>query len=117
MRLHAQGIRCIARPTMPARELDAATRKQLRALAHHLEPVVRVGHDGVTDGVVEAVTRTLLDHELIKVRLYEPEDKAAMAAELASRCDATLCGLVGHTAILYKRHPEQPKIAIGRAPA
>jgi RNA-binding protein len=102
---------------MSSRVLDSATRKHLRGLAHHLEPVVRVGHDGVTDGVVVAVTRALLDHELIKVRLYEPEDKTAMAAELATRCDATLCGLVGHTAILYRRHPEKPKIVLGAARA
>lgn len=100
---------------MSAEVYTAAVRKQLRALAHALEPVVRVGQAGVTDGVVAAVSRALLDHELIKVRLYEPEDKAEMAVELASRCKATLCGLVGHTVILYKRHPERPKLVIGRA--
>ena len=99
---------------MSAEVYSAAVRKQLRALAHALEPVVRVGQAGVTDGVVAAVSRALLDHELIKVRLYEPEDKAEMAVELASRCKATLCGLVGHTVILYKRHPERPKLVIGR---
>jgi RNA-binding protein len=98
---------------MSSSPLNAAARKQLRSLAHPLEPIVRVGHAGVTDGVVAAVAQALLDHELIKARLYEPEDKAAMAAELASRCDATLCGLVGHTAILYRRHPVHPKIEIG----
>ena len=91
--------------------LDAAARKQLRSLAHNLEPVVRVGHAGVSDGVVAAVAQALLDHELIKVRLYEPEDKVGMAALLASRCEATLCGIVGHTAILYRPHPEHPKVA------
>ena len=99
---------------MPSPVLDAATRKQLRSLAHHLEPIVRVGHAGMTDGVVTAVGRALLEHELIKVRMYEPEDKAGMAAELANRCDATLCGMVGHTAILYRQHPEHPKVVLGR---
>ena len=99
---------------MTARVPDAAFRKQLRALAHPLEPVVRVGQAGVTDGVIAAVTQALLDHELIKVRLYEPEDKAGMSAELATRCNATLCGLIGHTAILYRRHPERPKLVIPR---
>jgi RNA-binding protein len=102
---------------MSPRVLDSATRKQLRALAHALEPVVRVGHSKVTDAVITAVGQALLDHELIKVRLYEPEDKVALAAELASRCDAVLCGLVGHTAILYRPHPEKPKLVIGRARA
>jgi RNA-binding protein len=95
-----------------AQSLSASQRKQLRALAHHLEPLVHVGHAGVTDGVVEATARALLDHELIKVRLHEPEDKRAMARELAARTHASLCGLLGHTVILYRRHPKRPRIAI-----
>jgi RNA-binding protein len=98
---------------MSSTVLNAAARKELRSLAHALDPVVRVGHAGVTEGVVAAVAQALLEHELIKVRLYEPEDKTGMAAALAARCDATLCGLVGHTAILYRRHPLKPKIEIG----
>jgi RNA-binding protein len=96
----------------PPQPLSPSRRKQLRALAHHLEPLVHVGHAGVTEGVVEATARALLDHELIKVRLHEPEDKRAMARELAARTQASLCGLLGHTLILYRRHPKQPKIAI-----
>jgi RNA-binding protein len=115
--LRARWIRRISRRKMPPAVLDAAARKQLRSLAHHLEPIVRVGHAGVSDGVVAAVARALLDHELIKVRLYEPEDKTGMAAELATRCDATLCGVVGHTVTLYRQRPENPKIVVGRAPA
>lgn len=97
---------------MAAVSLPPTHRKQLRALAHHLEPIVRVGHAGVTDAVVGATARALLDHELIKVRLYEPEDKRAMAGELASRTESTLCGLLGHTVILYRRNPKRPRIGI-----
>ncbi|MGD8859081.1 MAG: ribosome assembly RNA-binding protein YhbY [Myxococcales bacterium] len=88
--------------------LTTAQRKKARGLAHHLEAVVRVGHEGVTEGVVNAVRQALADHELIKVRLHEPEDKKAMADELARATDSALCGLVGHTVILYRRHPEKP---------
>lgn len=73
---------------------------------------MHVGHAGVTDGVIAAVREALRAHELIKVRLHEPEDKKGMADALAAGAGATLCGLVGHTAILYKRHPREPKIAV-----
>lgn len=92
--------------------LSPLQRKRLRALAHPLEPIVRVGKSGVTDAVVSAAARALLDHELIKVRLYEPEDKRAMAQELAARTESGLCGLLGHTVILYKRHPKRPRVAV-----
>jgi RNA-binding protein len=97
---------------MQTTTLPPSQRKRLRALAHHLEPVVRVGHAGLTDAVVDATARALRDHELIKVRLYEPQDKKGMAGELSSRTSAVLCGLLGHTVILYKRHPKKPRIGI-----
>ena len=89
-------------------------RKYLRGLAHHLDPVVRVGKGGVSPGVLEAVERALLDHELIKVRMREPEDKKGMAAALAEGTGAELVGLIGHTAILYRPHPEEPRIELPR---
>ena len=49
--------------------LTGKQRRALRALGHHLEPVVLVGQNGITDGVVAAVDQALHDHELIKVKL------------------------------------------------
>lgn len=94
--------------------LSGSQRRYLRGLAHTLEPVVQVGHGGVSEGVVAAVDQALTDHELIKVRLHEPEDKRAMAEEIARASRAVLCGLVGHTAILYRPHPDAPRIQIPR---
>jgi RNA-binding protein len=98
----------LARP--PAPELTSRERKSLRGLAHRLEPVVLVGQHGVTDAVLRAVDEALAAHELVKVRLREPEDKRAAAGDLAAGTDAALCGLVGHTVILYRPHPERPRI-------
>jgi RNA-binding protein len=92
--------------------LSGKQRKYLRGLAHPLRPVVHIGQAGVTEAIVRAVDRALLDHELIKVRLLEPEDKRAMAKVLADRATAAMCGLVGHTVILYRAHPEKPKIEL-----
>lgn len=98
----------------PARgdALEGFQRRHLRSLAHGLRPVVIVGEAGLSEAVVRALDRALLDHELVKVRLRQPEDKKAMAAELAARGGAELCGLVGHTAILYRRHPDRPRIQL-----
>lgn len=97
---------------MPAIELTSRQRQKLKSQAHHLEPVVMVGKAGITAAVLASVERALLDHELIKVQLREPEDKKAMAEELASTCSACLCGLLGHTVILYRPHPERPRIQL-----
>jgi len=92
--------------------MESYQRAHLRALAHELKPVVIVGQAGVTEELLAATKVALFDHELIKVRLQRPEDKSAFAEQLATGTDSTLCGLVGHTVILYRRHPEKPRIHV-----
>lgn len=87
-------------------------RKWLRGKAHALRPVVLVGQAGVTEAVLASVDAALAARELIKVRLHEPEDKHEAAETLAARTGATLCGLVGHTVILYRPRPERPTIVL-----
>lgn len=91
----------------PAPALGARELRELRAQAHGLTPLVQVGHGGVSAEVLTAVSRALHDHELIKVRLHEPEDKRGMAEALAKGTRSALCGLVGHTVILYRPRPKQ----------
>jgi len=92
--------------------LQGFQRRFLRGLANPRKPLVQVGEGGLSEGVLGAVDRALLDHELVKVRLRQPEDKKAVARELADRCGAELCGLVGHTVILYRENPEQRQVQV-----
>ena len=48
--------------------LTPAERKALKAKAHKLEPIVRIGTKGLTDDVIAEIDRALRAHELIKVR-------------------------------------------------
>jgi len=93
-------------------DLPGFQRTYLRSLAHPLKPVVMVGKEGVTEAVIARVRAELDLHELIKVRLQQPQDKKAMASALASATDAVLCGLVGHTVILYRRNLDEPRIRL-----
>jgi RNA-binding protein len=87
--------------------LTSAQRKKLRALAHHLEPVVYVGKHGLTDAVVAAARRALNDHELIKVRFIEFKDqKRSLTEQLASTTGSDVAGILGHVAMLYRQHPD-----------
>ena len=94
---------------MPAPILTSRQRSRLRSQAHSLKPVVLVGESGLSDNVVRAVDQALLDHELIKVQMRQPQDKKALAGQLAAATDAVLCGLIGHTVILYRPHPDKPR--------
>ena len=87
-------------------------RRYLRKLAHGRKALVQVGDAGISQTVFEAIDSALLDHELVKVRLRQPDDKKAEARSLSQRCGAELCGVVGHTVILYRPHPEKPAISL-----
>ncbi len=93
-------------------QLTGQQRRFLRAKAHPQKPLVHVGGGGISPAVVAATDAVLADHELVKVRLHEPDDKKAAARQLAEATGAHLCGLVGHTVILYRPRPEDPEIVL-----
>lgn len=73
-----------------------------------------VGNAGLSEAVVAETRRALNDHELIKVRVggLERDERDLAIADLASRTESELVGRVGHVAILYRRHPERPRILL-----
>ena len=73
---------------------------------------MQVGEGGLSESLIEAVDKALHDHELVKVRLVRPADKKSAAQEIAERSQSHLCGLVGHTVILYRPHAQDPKIEV-----
>lgn len=94
-------------------ELNAGQRKFLRSQAHHLEPSVLIGRQGLTPTVLDSVDRALTAHELIKVRFNEHKDeKKSLSATIAEELGASLAGVIGHVAILYREHPEPEKRTI-----
>jgi len=98
--------------------MDKLPGKQLRWLrskAHHLKPIVIIGSDRVSEGVIRHVDAALEQHELIKVRLTAADKKEAVtaAAELVSGTDAVLVQRIGHTLVLYRRRLQgEPTIRI-----
>jgi RNA-binding protein len=99
--------------TPPAQpELAGFQKRHLRSLAQRLDPVVWVGDEGLSAGVLRSLREALAAHELVKVRMRAPADKRATAAELAAVSGAVLVGLIGHTVILYRRNPDAPKLEL-----
>jgi RNA-binding protein len=101
-----------AQAPAPPKPLRGLHRRFLRAKAQPLKPLVLVGAGGVTPAVIAALDRALLDHELVKVRSRGAGDIDDCGAALADATGAHLCGTIGHTAILYRPHPEQPRIVL-----
>ncbi|MBK9133984.1 MAG: YhbY family RNA-binding protein [Betaproteobacteria bacterium] len=94
---------------MPALDLSAAERREHRAAAHHLEPVVLIGAEGLSEAVVKAVDAELAAHGLIKVRAASPgrEEREVMLATLAERLNAAPVQHIGRLLVLWR--PVPPK--------
>jgi putative YhbY family RNA-binding protein len=87
--------------------LTARERSFLKARAHPLEPIVTVGHDGLTDAVLNEMDRALTAHELIKVRVNAGDRTArrALFGEIAARTEAEAVQQVGKVVVLWRPRP------------
>ena len=96
---------------MPALQLSIADRKAQRAEAHHLDPVVMVGNDGLTPAVVKETDAALNAHGLIKIRVLgdDREARDAMYRELADRLGAAPIQHIGKLLVLWRPMPEKEK--------
>jgi putative YhbY family RNA-binding protein len=89
--------------------LSPRERAHLKGRAHALEPVVHVGHAGLTDAVIAEIDRALAAHELIKVRI-EGEDREARIAigdDICARTDATAVQRVGKILVLWRPRAQE----------
>jgi RNA-binding protein len=95
-------------------ELTGKQRRHLRALGHHLAPVLHIGHEGLTDSLVAQANAQLESHELIKVKVGEssPLPRHTVADQLASATRSELAQVLGRTFLLYRPHPTNPHIAL-----
>ncbi|TLY72463.1 MAG: ribosome assembly RNA-binding protein YhbY [Gammaproteobacteria bacterium] len=94
--------------------LSERQRRHLRALAHALKPVIRLGSAGLTAAVARETERALRDHELIKVKA-PGGDRAArdeVFVALARHTGSILVQRIGNVAVLYRPRPELPGILI-----
>jgi putative YhbY family RNA-binding protein len=92
--------------------LSTADRKELRASAHHLSPLVIIGDAGLTPGVMKEIAVALKAHALIKIRVVG-DDREARVGMLEQITTELKCGAVqtiGKLLVIYKPKPEaKPK--------
>ena len=97
---------------MPLIQLSPTERKAQRALAHHLDPVVMVGGDGLTANVKKETDAALNAHGLIKVRVFSDDRSAreAMFQTLAEELSAAPIQHIGKLLVLWRPMPEKEKL-------
>ena len=90
-------------------QLTSADRRRLRGKAQLLEPVLKVGHSGVTPAFLKSVDETLARHELIKIKFTDfKEEKHELAEKISTETSSALVQVVGNVAVFYRQKPIEP---------
>lgn len=97
-------------------ELPPAKRRAFRAKAHHLDPVVMIGNDGLTPAVLHEIDVNLLSHGLIKIRVFsdDRDARAALLDRIADELDAAPVQHIGKLLVVYRPVPEEEKPELAR---
>ena len=87
--------------TLTSKQVD-----QLKALAHHLNPLIQIGKNGVTKGQIENIDKDLLHHELLKIKFnnYKAQ-KEELSRKIAIETGSEIVDIIGNTLIIYRAHP------------
>ena len=95
--------------------LSTKQKQFLKGLAHHLSPVVMLGGNGLTEGVLAEIDNALNHHELIKVKIAgaDRETKQLIIDAIVRETQSSSVQTIGHILVLY-RPSEEGKIQLPR---
>ncbi|UUV99836.1 ribosome assembly RNA-binding protein YhbY [Vagococcus luciliae] len=85
-------------------ELRGKQKRFLRSQAHHLDPIVQIGKNGLTDTVYDQVDDILERRELIKITLLQntDEDIQDVAWRMEEELGCSAVQIIGRIIVLYR---------------
>jgi len=80
----------------------------LKAKAHELKPIILLGGNGLTEGVMAEIEVALEHHELLKVKVpsIDREEKIAIMDAIVREAKAEKVQVIGHILVLYRKAKE-----------
>ena len=87
------------------KELNTKQKQHLKSLAHKMKPVVMIGNNGLTEGVLSEIEIALEHHELIKIKVSgsDKETKNLIAKTICNETQSTFIQLIGNIIVLFKQ--------------
>lgn len=94
-------------------QLSSLQRRELRAQAHDLNPVVSIAENGLTQSVLKEIDVCLTAHELIKIRVYgdSRDNRLAYLEQICSELGAAPVQHIGKLLVVYRPTPADTKAA------
>lgn len=99
-------------------QLSSVERRELRARAHGLNPVVSISENGLSEAVIKEIDACLTAHELIKIRVYgdSREDRIAYLEQICASLDAAPVQHIGKLLVVFRPAPTGQTAAVAAAP-
>lgn len=94
--------------------MNSKKRAFLKKRAHNLEPIVRIGKDGLNENIIKSILEAIDTRELIKLKILQncEEDKNVIYLKLMDYKEFELVGMIGRTVIIFKENKEKPTISL-----
>lgn len=94
--------------------MNSKKRAFLKKRAHSLEPIVRIGKEGLNQNIIKSILEAIDSRELIKVKILQncEEDKNSIYTKLMDNKEFELVGMIGRTIIIFKENKEKPSISL-----
>ena len=96
-------------------KLSNKQKQYLKGLAHSLKPVVQLGNNGLTEGVLAEIEVALNHHELIKIKVPsdDREEKALIMDAIIRETRAAKLQTIGHVMVMF-RPTDERKVNVPR---
>ena len=91
-------------------------KKNLRSIAHDLNPFVMVGQNGLSDSVLAEIDSTLQKHELIKIKLRvdDRDVKQNIIERIMEFSHSQLVQVIGGVLVIYRPFDDNTDIILTR---
>lgn len=87
--------------------LTNAQKRDLKARAQKLEPVVKLGHGGMSPTFLQGLDQALTQHGLVKMKFTDfKEERKALAPQIAAQTRSELVMQVGNVAVFFRAKHE-----------
>jgi RNA-binding protein len=92
---------------MALEKLPNSILRDLKARAQKLEPLVKVGKSGLTEGFYRNLDEIFANHELVKVKFADLKDqKKELTPQIVEKSQSHLILQVGNVIVLYRKKPD-----------
>lgn len=96
--------------------LSSKQRAFLKKEAHKIDPIVRIGKDGLESSISESLSNAFFSRELVKVKILQNSEKTKdevyeIADVLAKETESEVVAVIGRIIIFYKENDEKPIIS------